>query len=299
MHPPLDLLGALARQFGRTHDRALLEHAAARATRTERLDLLAALARTPARIPDEIGRLGRHALLRAIPCAPPDRCFEGADDSDRPIFVRTFPRERLTDALIVRHRRWAELAIPGLAKLVDFGVVEHQPFVLAEHVPGLSLVELAELQPSLPIVLALLFDGLAILRALHQAGAVHGHLSPGRIRVEPLGAIRLCLGTSDPVATPANPGRDLCVLARSLLGLATRDALVLEVLATDEPDALSVAADRLQELHPAHAELIQSVLGGRAPAAEVAPHLAGSADPEEALRIIEAVVAAARGSAPD
>jgi hypothetical protein len=250
--PPRSVLLRLAR---RGRDAELVESL---------LDALDGLARMPAAVGDDIGSIGRYHLVRKLPCSPPEACFlaTAGEDEVRDRFLRTFPKERMNDELLERLRRGMKRSSEGTAQIFDFGVVDHRPYVAAEYVAGIDLRRLKETRPSLPILLALLADGMAALEAIHEGGETHGHLSEGRIRIQPLGGVKLCTGTSE-LSLKESRGEDLCTLARLMLGVALDDAELFAVLDTNVPEALMVAADRLEELHPELDDLIAAVLWQR------------------------------------
>jgi hypothetical protein len=251
------------------------------------LDGIAGAARTRATIEDEIGRFGRYTLLRKLPCSPPEECFFATDHGRRgDVFVRTFPRDRLDDRLLSRFDAWKRAGL-----LYDFGVVEHRPFLASEPILGCDLTELST--PSAAIVLAWIAEGLDALDAIHGSGELHGHLTAKRIRIEPLGNLRMCVGTSQ-LASSESRGSDVCTFVRLLLERVTDDAKLMAVLRADDTDALVVAADRLVEIHPELDDLVSAVLWKRAPAEELVPLLERHITRDEALALIGKLVESAR-----
>ena len=256
----------------------------ARLSGSRDLPALAALAQTPETIEDDVGHLGKYTLHRKLPCSPPEQCFEASAD-DRSVFLRTFPRERMTDPLVARLKRWAQQG-----EILDLGIVDHQPYLISPLIHGIDLRRFAT---SLPIALGLLGEAMSLLRAIHNKGELHGHLTPGRIRIDPYGAIRLCFGTSE-LPENESKGADRCTAASLILRTAIDDAALFEILAQNEDEALVVAADRLEELHPELDELIASAMSDRD--ADLLPLLRPHVSANDATKLIEEVVRTSRST---
>ena len=88
--------------------------------------------------------------------------------------------------------------------------------------------------------------------------------------------------------------RSLRAVVQEGVETAIDDRKLLEVLRSDDREALVVAADRLVELRPELDELISAVLWKRAPAGELLPLLTPHLSREEALESIRWLVEAAR-----
>lgn len=216
----------------------------------------------------EGGAFGRLRLIHPLPCGSEDQCWLADEGDDHLVFLRRFPRAQMTEDLVALLKQLAKVRHANLTALHDFGVLEHQPYTTTAYVPGLHVADLTRAlerrgrRLSLALALALFAEGRAALEAMHAAGASHGHLTGPRVRIEPLGRAVVCIG---PTAVPESPspGADLCTLARIMLGGVLDDRTVLEILKTDDPSALVVAADRLMEAHPRLDVLIRSVLAER------------------------------------
>jgi hypothetical protein len=299
----IQLLGVQVGAFGppTIRERGLVERLAVRGVHGQSfsmlVDGLAALARTPEDVDDDSGELGRYTLLRKLPCSPPEECFLATtgDPTEAEIFLRTFPREDLGDERIARLRRHMELSHPGIERVLDFGVVDHRPYVAAEMVTGVNLERLRAHRLSLPIVLALLAEALAALDAIHAAGELHGNLTDGRIRIHALGAVKLCAAWCEPPRHQSE-GEEVCALAGRMLSLAVEDRRLMEVLETGDPGALVVAADRLVELHPELDEAIAAVMWKKSDAERLLPLLAAHVPREDALSVIGGLVEDARAA---
>lgn len=210
---------------------------------------------------------GRYRLVRPIACDPTDACFEavnaGVSGFARSVFLRRFPRERMTDALIAVAKTWAGYTGPGVAHLYDIGVLSHEPFMVSHLVRGVSIRDLVcaleRKGRALPLSVGLVLfaEGRLALDGMHAKGVVHGHLTPSRVRLEALGRVSLALGTSF-VPLGASVERDVATLARFLVGHHDRTAS--EVLAVGDREALVVAFDRLKEVAPHLDDLLAAVL---------------------------------------
>lgn len=263
------------------------------------LDLLHQMVHASGAQPDE-EPFGRYRLLRRLPAGDEDECWLAEDpQEERPVFLRRFPRERMTGELVDLLKALRNIRHPGLTTLEDFGVLEHRPYLISTYVRGVHFADLARIldrrrqRLRLPLALALFAEGRVALEAMHAAGIAHGHLTAPRVRVEPLGRTTICAGPTEPPRS-AGPGADLCALGRIILGSAVRDRQILEVLQTDEPDALVVAADRLMELHPKLDMLIRSVLVESPDLDAVEPLLESHVPSNAALSLIGTLVESAR-----
>lgn len=83
---------------------------------------------------------------------------------------------------------------PAMVALEAAGEIAGLPYVATEYVRGLSLEELRASGQSLgePAVRAIALDIVTALQALHQAGFVHGDISPSNVLIDDTGEIRLC-----------------------------------------------------------------------------------------------------------
>jgi serine/threonine protein kinase len=85
---------------------------------------------------------------------------------------------------VFRHEvRQACVSHPNIVRIYDSGSAGARPYVVMELVPGPSLAQVLHAEGGLDVARALTIAGdvAAALQAAHEAGLVHGDLSPGKI----------------------------------------------------------------------------------------------------------------------
>jgi hypothetical protein len=256
---------------------------------------------------------GRYRLHARIPAGPGDECFVAIQDGPagfvRPAFLRRFPAARLREGLTAAVKRRAHVDHPGIEQLYELARHEEHGLIVSQLVEGIGLGELdaalrrrGERVPW-PAALAMLHD--ALVRAVHlrAAGAVHGDLTPSRLRLSFTGCLYLCFGL--PTAEPVSWARMLGDVAHPILCLAATEAeraLLDELILGDggdggsggDGDALGVASDALvqrhPELDPALPALLLSALRG-APAMGDAAEMILEGRPQHAMHRLWRLVA--------
>ena len=205
---------------------------------------------------------GRYRLHARIPAGPDDECFwalhEGMAGFTRRVFLRRFPRERFDPAVVAAIRRRAEVNHRGVEQIYDVNVDGRSGFLVTELIEGIGVDHLDEAlrgrgEPlPWPVALAMFHDACERVSHLHEAGVVHGDVTPARLRLSLTGTLYLCHGL--PVTPDPAWGRALCDVARPILRLAATDeerALLDELLReADGEGALAVASDALVLRHP-------------------------------------------------
>jgi hypothetical protein len=107
------------------------------------------------------------------------------------------------------------------ARILDGGFDDTCPYLVVEYVPGPSLAEVIEAEGALPadFLWALAAGTATGLTAVHQAGLVHGWLSPEKIILSPEGP-RIFGFSITPPYGPATPAADMRAWARLVLAAA-------------------------------------------------------------------------------
>ena len=118
--------------------------------------------------------------------------------------------------LLAEARALARLEHPGIVKVLDAGIEASRPFLVLEHVDGLSLEGVllrmrAPMEPS--VALDLLRGPAAGLDSAHEKGILHGDIKPANILVPLDGPL---------VGGLASVGGGLKIADLGLLALATR-----------------------------------------------------------------------------
>ncbi|MFO7957845.1 MAG: serine/threonine-protein kinase [Candidatus Brocadiia bacterium] len=90
-------------------------------------------------------------------------------------------------------RAASSVAHPNIVPVLDLGVAEGVPFIEMELIHGRSLRERVERQGPPPAreTCRLCMEALAGLRAVHEAGIVHGDIKPANILIDESGTARL------------------------------------------------------------------------------------------------------------
>jgi hypothetical protein len=231
-------------------------------------------------------RFGRYVLCERVPCGNDDECHvatldEATGGYQPALFLRRFPAQRPDKPLLERIRRVAVLTSRGLEQIFELGRIDGRVFVVSELIEGVGLdqldARLVARGQRLPwdVALALLFDATDRIGQLRAAGALHGGVTPARLRlrVADTGTLVLCHGM--PAAEATWP-QVLFAVVRPILRLAAtapERALLDGVLDDDGcTGALAVASDavvlRHPELDPVLPALFQALLDDAPPVRE-------------------------------
>ncbi|MCO4761444.1 MAG: serine/threonine protein kinase [Myxococcales bacterium] len=118
--------------------------------------------------------------------------------ADRPAALGAFEAER---------RALGRIESPHIVRLVDSGHTRKLPWLALELVDGVSLSQLIGSKPlAVPAALAVLADLARALDACHQAGVLHGDITPGNALVDRTGNVRLIdFGLATVVGGPSRP----------------------------------------------------------------------------------------------
>ncbi len=250
-------------------------------------------------------------LRTRVAAGPDDECYLAARTHgawETPVFVRRFPSAQLDTPMIEDIKRRSMLRVRGVEQILELArdMETGWGFVVSDIIDGASLRELAtalsERGTRLPwaAAAALAHDAMLRLAQLRDAGFVHPGVTPARIRISLWGGLWLCHGRPGPRSAPAWPDLVWDVL-RPILALAAdghERALLAELLASPDPEALGVACDAIAERHPEVAALLPLAVVHGADYAAIVPHV----DPA-ALRVlwdlvIELATVSARAPAP-
>jgi hypothetical protein len=207
-------------------------------------------------------RHGRYVLCERVPCGGDDECYiatmEGVEGYQHSLFLRRFPAERLDEVRIERLKRIAMIHNAGFEQIFELGWQAGHPFVVSGRVEGIGLdqldARLVARGQRLPwvVALALLFDATDRISQLRAAGALHGGVTPARLRLADTGTLVLCHGVP---ATDATWMQAVFAVVRPVLRLAATPAerALLDGVLDDDActDALAVASDALVLRHPA------------------------------------------------
>lgn len=255
----------------------------------------------------------RYVLCDRVPCGDDDECYvamlPGMAGYRVYLFLRRFPAKRLDEPTFERFKRIARVNGSGIEQFFELSRATDHPFVASELVEGIGLgqldARLAADGQRLPweVALALLFDATDRIRQLRAADALHGGITPARLRLAATGKLVLCHGVP---ATDASWMQALYAVVRPILRLAATEPerkLLDGVLDdADSTDGLVVASDALVVRHPeldlVLPALFQALVNDEAPARErVRAMLAERLDPA-AVRQLWAIVRDAVGDDP-
>lgn len=177
-------------------------------------------------------------------------------------------------------RRVASLSAPGIAQLLDSGEQDGVPFLVREHIEGVSARAVLEETGAFPIPEATRVAAavLSALEPVHDAGVLHLHLKLDDVLLMPDGAVRVTDLGVGPAVTASRPPDE----AARLLG---GEGLAPEQLAGGQIDARTDVF--------AVGALLFTLLTGKAPAGRRSPSEARSSVPRPLDRVV------ARALAPD
>ncbi len=204
----------------------------------------------------DMPRFGRYLLDRRLPCGTDDECWLvrvfGLEGFARRSFLRRFAAARLDAAMIEACKRQAIIQEHGIAALFEIGIEQEWGFIVGDHVDGASLAELHATGRRVPwlVALAIVHDACTSLARIARHHA-DGAITPRRLRFSLSGEVMLCMGP--PPLQPRAWHRVVCEVIEPILALAASDderALLHELLADDDPDAVWVASDALVQRHP-------------------------------------------------
>lgn len=173
-------------------------------------------------------RMGRYRLTGRFDRRP------SADGTIPPVFlakmpdgstviVTQLPKERVVDAA-ARDRFAAEARVARrvapfcAARILDAGVEGDDPYIVTEHVPGLSLAEVVRDEGPLPdpTLQAVAIGTATGLAAIHQAGLVHGAFGPDHVVLGPDGP-RVTHFSITPPYGRATPAADMLAWAHTVM----------------------------------------------------------------------------------
>jgi serine/threonine protein kinase len=171
---------------------------------------------------------GRYAVKQRLGGGDFFDTYEGLDTLlERPVFLKASKPPApgmdatIQTAVIEAHlacwRQWARASLPGVPHVLEVAQRDQQVWIATDWVPAPSLHTLIAERTDLPhglmyFVNRLLLGGLEVLSRIHEAGLVHGDISPGNILVRQGGHLDVFL--ADPAPTlwmkdPTDPGRRL------------------------------------------------------------------------------------------
>ena len=143
--------------------------------------------------------VGRYEIVSLLGRDRRGTVYRGRDlESGRPVVIRLLEARRTTEAQAPARFRREDRSAVGLCHanvvtVYDSGVDHGDHYVVMELVDGGTLEELLRVRGRLPAPLALALED-DVLRALakaHEAGLVHGDVSPGAVMVTRQGVAKL------------------------------------------------------------------------------------------------------------
>ena len=137
--------------------------------------------------------VGRYALVDLLGAGGGGEVYEARDLlAERIVAIKLVPANAPSEVARARRElaalRW--LALPGVIRILDDGVVGGHWFIVMERSNGRPFPGSASPLPW-PALAPLVRRLLEILEAVHQAGVVHRDLKPGNVLVEPSGQLTL------------------------------------------------------------------------------------------------------------
>jgi hypothetical protein len=173
-------------------------------------------------------RMGRYRLTGRFEGPPPaggtiPPVFLAKTSDGSTVIVTLLPREQVPDTA-ARDRFAAEARVARrvapfcAARILDADVEGDDPYVVTEHVPGLSLAAVVRDEGPLtgPALEAVAIGTVTGLAAIHQAGLVHGAFGPGHVVLGPDGP-RVTHFSINPPYGPATPAADMLAWAHTVL----------------------------------------------------------------------------------
>lgn len=161
---------------------------------------------------DDPVTIGGHRLAGRLASSGTGAVYLARDRDGRLVTVRTAP-PRAADPGPVRARLRAEAAcarrLPSSCgtPLIHDGTDDTPPYLVSGHVEGPSLERVIDVKGPLPAVMvtALAADLARVLAAVHDAGVVHGNLTPGNVVLTQDGLRVVDFGVAQEFASSGEP----------------------------------------------------------------------------------------------
>ncbi len=158
------------------------------------------------------GQLGRFELRRVLGKGAQATVWLGFDPRlEREVAVKLMKPEADSAAVsqwLVEARSVSRLTHPNIVPVFEADVLDGQPFLVFEYVPGRTLTEHLRVRGALPAreAVELMLGVLDALEAAHQAGVIHRDLKPSNVLVDGTGRARVMdFGIAARVHDSANP----------------------------------------------------------------------------------------------
>ncbi|WP_079051130.1 SAV_2336 N-terminal domain-related protein [Streptomyces curacoi] len=137
---------------------------------------------------------GRYRLLGQR--GPSQRMWAAVDvRTERPVVVHLYPPQKAPQERFLREARaLAGLRHPNVVRVLDYGVADGRPYVVAEFVDGVTLAELQNGSGpgvSFRVYAQLVADVVPALEALHKRGLVRGQESWDGLLLRPDGTVMI------------------------------------------------------------------------------------------------------------
>ncbi|WP_460065235.1 SAV_2336 N-terminal domain-related protein [Streptomyces sp. YKOK-I1] len=223
----------------------------------------------PAEEPTEELIGGRYRLRERR--GPGRRVWSAVDvRTERPVVVHLYPEQPAPQERFLREARaLAGIEDPCVVRVRDFGVQGDIPYLVAEFVDGVTLIELEDGSGpgvSFPVFARLVCDGTAGLRALHERGLVRGQKGRNGLLLRPDGTVmisRVALGEeSVGVAVESDTGafhRLLRQVAQSVEAPPEFRSLRLHILVGGMPSSAPAQLAGARDTDPLRIQLLGPV----------------------------------------
>ncbi|GAC1354777.1 MAG: hypothetical protein NVSMB42_12820 [Herpetosiphon sp.] len=221
----------------------------------------------------------RYHLLALIACGGMAQVYAAHDRvTDRSVVVKRLKAELAFDLThhsycLYEAQLLARLSHPNIVELYDCGDDQGCPYLVLEHVPGVTMAQMLPLPPSQ--ALHYVQQTAAALGYCHASGVVHGDIKPSNIMITPTGNVKLIdFGIATPIgSSPDGPlvGSPHYVAPERVLGnelTAASDVysfgialfeLITGQLPFEGDDAAMIANLHVTELVPLMSEVLLSV----------------------------------------